>query len=183
MEEVRLRDRHATRLRIMEAARELFAEHGYDQVTMRLIAARAEANLSLINRYFGSKRDLFAEVIAEQGRFPGVLDEAGGDLPRALAEYVADRLTSPGDSVLVATLARSTPTSEIQEIIRERIRTAILEPLSDRLPGDDAEMRASLATALIMGSAQLRRVFGPADEWRREAVVDRLTRVFRACLG
>ncbi|GAA2360371.1 TetR/AcrR family transcriptional regulator [Nonomuraea africana] len=182
MEEVRLRDRHATRQRIMAAARDLFAEHGYDQVTMRIIAARAEANLSLINRYFGSKRELFAEVIAQQGRFPGVLDEAGGDLPRALAEYVADRLTSPGDSVLVATLARSAPSAEIQEILRERIRTAILEPLRERLPGDDAELRAALATALIMGSAQLRRVFGPAGEWRREAVVERLTQVFRACL-
>ncbi|MDR8409759.1 sulfite exporter TauE/SafE family protein, partial [Nonomuraea sp. 3-1Str] len=40
---------------------------------------------------------VFAEVLAQQGRFPGVLDE-GEDLAVRLAEYVADRLAAEGDS-------------------------------------------------------------------------------------
>lgn len=40
----RKRDREATRRRILDAARDLFGEHGYDGVTVRMIAGRAEAN-------------------------------------------------------------------------------------------------------------------------------------------
>nr|BFE81296.1 hypothetical protein GCM10020093_038970 [Planobispora longispora] len=83
MEGVRRRDREGTRQRILDAARGLFAELGYDHVTMRLIAAEAGANIALINRYFGSKRELFAEVLAMQGRFPGVLDGPGRSCPGA----------------------------------------------------------------------------------------------------
>ena len=63
------RDRAATRQRLLDAARLLFAEHGYDHVTVRMIAAAAEANVALINRYFGSKSALFAEGMACTGAY------------------------------------------------------------------------------------------------------------------
>lgn len=175
------RSREGTRRRILDAARRLFAEHGYDEVTMRMLAAEANANVALINRYFGSKRELFAEVLAQQGRFPGVLDE-GDDLAVRLAEYVADRLGSEADSPVLATLTRSGSSAEIRSITKDRVRTAILEPLVDRLPGEDAELRATIATAIVMGSGQFRQLFGPATTTPRDKVVQRLTAVFRACL-
>ncbi|GAA5079696.1 AcrR family transcriptional regulator [Thermocatellispora tengchongensis] len=185
MDEVRVRDKEGTRKRILDAARRLFAELGYEHVTMRLIAAEAGANIALINRYFGAKRELFAEVLAQQGRFPGVLDVRDeADLPRALAEYVADRLASDTGSPVVATLSRSSSSPEIHELIRDRVDSAILGPLQDRITGPDARLRAGLATALIMGTGTLRQLFG-ADavrDYDREAVVDRLTAVFTACL-
>ncbi|MEV4094957.1 TetR family transcriptional regulator [Streptosporangium saharense] len=184
MAEIRRRDREGTRCRILDAARRLFAELGYDQVTMRLISAEAGVNIALINRYFGTKRELFAEVLAVRGRFPGVLDVPRGQLPRRLAEYVADLLGSREEGPVLATLSRSTVCPEIHEIVSDRVRSAILEPLAARLPGEDA-LGATAATALIAGAGTLRQLFGPGafDEEGREAVVARLTKVFEACLG
>ncbi|MEU8206619.1 TetR family transcriptional regulator [Streptosporangium sp. NPDC049046] len=184
MDETRHRDREGTRRRILDAARLLFAELGYDQVTMRMIAAEADANIALINRYFGSKRDLFAEVLAMQGRFPGVLEGPEEELPRRLAEYVAERLRSDQGSVVLAALIRSSSAPEIHEIIRDRVRTAILEPLSARLPGPDAAFRAMIATALVTGTGTMRQLYGPdaAGAPDRETVIARLTAVFEVCL-
>ncbi|MFG1942984.1 TetR family transcriptional regulator [Nonomuraea sp. NPDC048826] len=176
------RSREGTRRRILDAAVDLFARHGYDQVTMRMLAAEAQANVALINRYFGSKRELFAEVLAQQGRFPGVLDDGGGDLAARLAEYVADRLGSDVASPVLATLTRSASSAEIGAIAADRIRIAILEPLTARLDGEQAELRASIATALIMGIGQFRQLMGPVTPVRRAELVTRLTAVFRACL-
>lgn len=51
-----------TRERILSAAEELFAEKGYDAVTVREITSKARCNLSLVYYYFGSKRKLYLEV-------------------------------------------------------------------------------------------------------------------------
>ncbi|WP_433240284.1 TetR family transcriptional regulator [Streptosporangium sp. CA-135522] len=184
MDEVRQRDREGTRQRILEAARRLFTELGYDEVTMRLIAAEAGANVALINRYFGAKRELFAEVLAMQGRFPGVLEVSEEELPRRLAEYVAERLRSDQGSSVMAALIRSSSCSEIHGIIRDRVDSAILEPLAARLPGPDAIFRATVATALITGAGTLSQLYGPdaVDSPDQEAMIGRLTRVFEACL-
>ncbi|RBQ19557.1 TetR/AcrR family transcriptional regulator [Spongiactinospora rosea] len=179
------RDKERTRRRILDAAGPLFAEFGYEQVTMRMIAAAAEVNIALINRYFGAKRKLFAQVLAQQGRFPGVLDGPPDELPRRLAEYVADRLCSGAGSPVLTVLSRSSEAPEIHDLIRDRVESAMLEPLRARLPGPDARARASIATALIMGAGILRRLFGPdaAGGPDRDALADRLTLVFRAVLA
>lgn len=51
----------ATRQRIMDTAWHLFATKGYDQTTMRDIAAVSECSLGLTYRYFASKEDLVLE--------------------------------------------------------------------------------------------------------------------------
>ncbi|GAA3088473.1 TetR/AcrR family transcriptional regulator [Streptosporangium carneum] len=185
MDEVRHRDREGTRRRILDAACRLFAELGYEQVTMRLISAEADANIALINRYFGTKRELFAEVLAAQGRFPGVLEVPEEELPRRLAEYVADKLRSNQGGPVLTALTRSPGCPEIHEIIKDRVRSAILEPMAARLPGPDALLRATAATALITGAGTLRQLYGSGalDSPDREAVVERLTRVFEACFA
>ncbi|MEV8633589.1 TetR family transcriptional regulator [Streptosporangium sp. NPDC051023] len=184
MDEIRHRDREGTRCRILDAARRLFAELGYDQVTMRLISAEAGANIALINRYFGTKRELFAEVLAMQGRFPGVLEVSDEELPRRLAEYVADRLGSDEGGPVLAALSRSSASPELSEIIKARVSSAILEPLAARLSGPDATFRATVATSLITGTGTLRQLYGPGalDSPGRDVLVRRLTRIFEACL-
>jgi AcrR family transcriptional regulator len=54
-----------TRARLIEAARSLFAEHGYDDVTVRDICREANASLALVNYHFGDKQGLYEEVIDE----------------------------------------------------------------------------------------------------------------------
>ncbi|MEV0197586.1 helix-turn-helix domain-containing protein [Nonomuraea sp. NPDC050691] len=44
------RSREGTRRRILDAACRLFAEHGYDEVTMRMLGAAANANIALSPR-------------------------------------------------------------------------------------------------------------------------------------
>lgn len=45
------------------AATELFADFGYKNTTIRMIAQKADANIALINYYFGSKENLYAEIV------------------------------------------------------------------------------------------------------------------------
>ena len=52
-----------TRAAILGAARDCFAETGYDGTGLRAIAGRAGANVALIQRYFGSKEGLFLAAI------------------------------------------------------------------------------------------------------------------------
>lgn len=48
--------------RILDAAEELFAEHGYDGVTLRRIATAAGVDVALASYHFGKKLDLFQAV-------------------------------------------------------------------------------------------------------------------------
>ena len=52
-----------TRKRLVQAARELFSERGYDGATFRAIAARAGLTRPAINHYFSSKQVLYREVV------------------------------------------------------------------------------------------------------------------------
>lgn len=50
------------RLRILHAAKELFAEQGFDRTTVRQICEKANANISLISYYFGGKEKVFQSI-------------------------------------------------------------------------------------------------------------------------
>jgi len=52
-----------TRARLLDAARRLFAERGFEDVTVREICREAGANLALVNYYFGDKLGLYLEVV------------------------------------------------------------------------------------------------------------------------
>ena len=51
-----------TRKVIMDAAADVFAARGFHSATVREICAKANANIALVSRYFGSKQGLYAEV-------------------------------------------------------------------------------------------------------------------------
>ena len=51
-----------TRAAILDAAKKIFAAKGFDAATVRDICTEAGANIALVSRYFGSKRELYAEV-------------------------------------------------------------------------------------------------------------------------
>ena len=51
----RAEQEHDTRLRLIEAASEMFIEQGYQAAKIRDIVTRARANLAAINYYFGGK--------------------------------------------------------------------------------------------------------------------------------
>ncbi len=62
----------ATRHKLLDAAEALFAERGFDGVSIRHITGAAGMPLSQVNYHFGSKQGLFVEVIARRA---GALNE------------------------------------------------------------------------------------------------------------
>lgn len=56
------------REKILKAAEETFAEHGYTGTSLRQIVERANVTQALITYYFGSKDALFKEVFLRRGR-------------------------------------------------------------------------------------------------------------------
>jgi AcrR family transcriptional regulator len=52
-----------TRARLVDAAREVFSQHGFQGATVREICRRADANVAAVNYHFGSKEGLLAEAL------------------------------------------------------------------------------------------------------------------------
>jgi AcrR family transcriptional regulator len=92
-EPLRIRKQQRAREAIIEAAHELFAERGFDNVTVTDIAERAEVGRTTFFRYFGDKQEVvfpddrqtFAERITSGILDPGT--EIGDSFPVAL-DYV-----------------------------------------------------------------------------------------------
>jgi len=57
------RERQMRRMEILGAARKLFAERGYEHATLEEIAGGAEFAKGSLYNYFGSKEELFREVV------------------------------------------------------------------------------------------------------------------------
>ncbi|WP_149259673.1 TetR/AcrR family transcriptional regulator [Actinomadura sp. K4S16] len=181
----RKRDREATRRRILDAARDLFGEHGYDGVTVRMIAARAEANMALVNRYFGSKAALFGEVLAGESVIRGVIAGAPEGLPRRLAEHFVRQVDQRSATAMSRMLDRSAGHPEVKEILLRYLEDVIVEPMVAQLDGPDARARALLASTIIMGGGPVRRLLGLGDLRAADPaeLTDRLTAMFTAALA
>jgi AcrR family transcriptional regulator len=82
-----VRDAEATKQRIFAAASAEFAEHGLAGARVDRIAERAAANKQLIYAYYGSKEELFAEVLGRQ--LEELVEHIRID-PARLAEYAGE---------------------------------------------------------------------------------------------
>ena len=58
----------ATRLRILDATRDVLVERGYSGTTTRAVAQRAKIHLSLVHYHFGGKQQLLVAVLERQNR-------------------------------------------------------------------------------------------------------------------
>ncbi len=52
-----------TRKRLISSGIQLFAEKGYEKVSIREICKHAETSINMIHHYFGSKEELFASIV------------------------------------------------------------------------------------------------------------------------
>ncbi|ESR23730.1 TetR/AcrR family transcriptional regulator [Lutibaculum baratangense] len=59
------RDAAATRQRILDAAREAFAQHGFTGARIDQIARASQANVQMLYRYFGGKEELYLAALED----------------------------------------------------------------------------------------------------------------------
>ena len=186
----------ATRHAILEAARAQFSTRGYDQVGLRDIAADAGATAALVNRYFGTKEQLFRAVL-ESGRpeFFGRLlaDRAAfGETVARLIVYgeqapdperhdgtAASRV--PGN---VSFIVHSLASPAVMGMLRELLDAELVPRLADWLGGRDARLRAEAIYACFLGVHALQQVVGTAALGAAdpERLVSVLAPMLQACV-
>lgn len=83
------RNAAATRARIVAAAEAEFADHGFDGVSVRQIALRADVPVALINYHFGSKEGLYRAIF--EMRAPMIVDQRLAGLRLAEMEPDTER--------------------------------------------------------------------------------------------
>src|SRR5579863_4774958 len=160
----RPRNAASTRNAILASARRAFARAGYDGVGVREIAKGAGVTAMLINRYFGSKERLFAEVAAETMATPTILTREilnsrtpGKDIAAALIEQTKAGAT-PLDGFLIT--LHSASSKRAAKIGRMQIEKHHQKAVTAALRGDLAPQRAALVLSLIAGFQVMRQMFG-----------------------
>ena len=173
--ETRPRNATETRRRILEAAKVRFSRAGYDQIGVRDIAADAGVDPALVARYFQSKEGLFEAVVA--GAFTAA-DLFTGP-PKTWGEAVARHLMGRVEGSSWTTgfdpfqlLLRSAVSPVASAMVAHEFHTGFVGPLAARLGAPEAEIRAVLITASIIGFALLRVALqSPAVETADPALV------------
>ncbi len=134
-----------TRTRIIEAASELFASHGFECVSVRQICQRAGANIAAVNYHFRDKESLYKEVLlsayrAARERYPVTAGVTPNDPPearlRAFVMGMLHRIFDEGSPAWGRLLAREMvePTAALDGLIAEGMRPQY-ELLSDIVRG------------------------------------------------
>ena len=151
-------DRAATRAALLAEARRLFSRAGYGEVGVREIAGAAGVNAALINRYFGSKQGLFAEVVGDSFTIGDLLVGDRATLGDRLARYLVRPRRDGFDPTLV--LLRSAGHPEAGGVLRAALAEQVTSPLAAWLGGDQARERAGLVAAVLFGVTLTRDVVG-----------------------
>lgn len=175
----RRRNAAATRQAILASARAAFARAGYDGVGVREIAASAGVTAMLINRYFGSKEQLFAEVVAETMASPSILGSGilespnAGELLAAAVVQLTKSTSTPLDGFLI--MVHSASSKRAAEIGREQIEKHHQRTTTAALRGELAPLRAALVLSLISGVQIMRQMLAlPALAEAEPAVLTQL---------
>ena len=179
----RERERAATRQKILQAARKMLVEHGYEGTTMRAIAAKIGYTPTAIYHYFTDKDALVAELSAiDYAAFSQALQRTGGEgdpverLGKIGAAYVEFGLTHPMQYQFLFMMRRprgsassmhGSPERDAYGFLRQTCAEAIA---TGRLRPEftDADELAQMAWASVHGIVSLRVAKGddPSFPWR-----------------
>jgi AcrR family transcriptional regulator len=153
----RPRNAAATREAILSSALSAFSRHGYDCAGVREIAQMAGVTGVLVNRYFGSKEELFAATVEIICADHGIFEDDSSTLAKRLVAKVMSK-TQPIDALLL--ILRSASNPRAAEILQKSIARHFERPLKSSLPGPHAGERAALILALTVGFQLFRKVLG-----------------------
>ncbi|MFC7300236.1 TetR/AcrR family transcriptional regulator [Cognatiluteimonas weifangensis] len=96
----------STKDRILGAAEELFAQHGFAGTSLRQVTTRADVNIAAVNYHFGSKENLVNEVFRRRmdemsarrlAQLQAALQQHPGELEPVLAAFVEPALAMARD--------------------------------------------------------------------------------------
>lgn len=130
----------STRNRLLVAAGEVFALHGFHRATIQIICEKAGANIAAVNYYFGSKENLYLETLKYGRRLsrhllPEDVDHlAAGDPLKALRSFVYSSLISLLDEnrpewyFRMLSLEQFEPSPALERYIHD-----VIEPWRNRL--------------------------------------------------
>lgn len=152
-----------TQRKLLQAAGEVFAEHGFHSATIREITRRAGASIAAVNYHFSDKGELYAAVIrriGEEGRSIIPPDDDTDADPRTQFLAFVERLSSamlgrPKEAWKSILLARefAHPTDALDSLLEH-----VIHPINRRLSGiiardtglDPGDPRIGLAVSSVM---------------------------------
>ncbi len=172
----RAEQRRRTEARILDAATQVFFSAGYERATIRAVASAAGVDAGLVMHYFGSKQELFRRVI-DAAPVPEV-GGAPGQAAEQLLVSLADRLAN--EPVASLTLLRSMLTNPEAASAAGAAIARYQAQIAQAIPGDDADLRAAIISALILGLMVSRHLI-KSDELA-SADPEQVIKLLRSCV-
>lgn len=145
--------------RIIDAAREHFMRDGYEQATVRRVAADAGVDVAMVYYHFGNKEGLFNAAVLDTPQHPLhqlalLLDEGTQDIGARLVRDVITRWDQGASFDPLLTVFRS---AGVQPLARKLLHDSLAGPVAQRIATefgvDDAELRVELVTVHLVGLA------------------------------
>jgi AcrR family transcriptional regulator len=144
--------------RIVEAAREHF-KRGYEQATVRGIAADAGVDVAMVYYFFGNKEGLFNAAVIDIPEHPlhqlaGLLDDGHDQIGARLVRRFIERWDEGDTFEPLLTVWRS---AAVQPLARKLLRDTLAGPIAERVAAEfgveDAVLRVELVASHLMGLA------------------------------
>lgn len=147
-----------SRRRILDAARDAFAERGYGATTVRAVATAAEVDPAMVFYFFGTKQGLFAAATELPDHLPPAFDAlfTGGlnGLGERLIRTLVTNLDASGRPPLG--LLAASPQDRSVALLREFLDRELTARLAGLLTAPDAPWRAGAVNVQLLGLAVAR---------------------------
>jgi AcrR family transcriptional regulator len=151
-----------TREAILEAARGLFAERGYDGATVRELAAVAEVDPKLVLHYFGSKDGVFRSAVSfpfdPAQALPGLIAGGAEGLGERLVRFFLETLDAPEGRPSLALIRSAITNESATALLREFVQQEVLARVGSATSLDQPQARATLAGTQLVGLAVVRYI-------------------------
>jgi AcrR family transcriptional regulator len=147
-----------TRRAILGAARATFAARGYEQTTIRAVAARAGVDASMVMRYFRSKAGLFTAAVTMDLQVPDLRSVPAGRRGELLVRHFISRWEDPlHDDEMIALLRTGVTSETVAGRLQAVLGQLITEPIA-ALAYEQAAERSTLIATQLLGLALCRYI-------------------------
>jgi AcrR family transcriptional regulator len=148
----------ATRRAILDAARAIFAHRGYEQTTIRAVAAEAGIDASMVMRYFGSKAGLFAAAASVSLEPPDLRSFPARRRGELLVRHFMERWEcTPSTDTLVLLVRTGVTDDAVAKQVQTNLNRLVGAPVA-ALGEPDADRRSALIATQLIGLAVSRYI-------------------------